>query len=265
MSPEHINPFDKPLQNPVPSDGVARRLLGRTGVELFYRVHQQEKTLNNERDFKGGKILLTDEARALKESRELQPGEFIMDVPSGNTSPTAAELRDTSPEGYRLDSATRKAFLDCPFSDLALTSEVLDGMTLDNMELRARLLGRNQASSGQVVAKVISIATEPDAESLSTKDVLLMMDARGYRPATVKELLAYAKMHWKPEREADISDEEERQLASSQVVAALGSSHLGSGIGCFPLLNSFDERRFFQYRWFDENAASAYRYLFIRK
>ncbi len=51
---------------------------------------------------------------------------------------------------------------------------------------------------------------------LTTKEVLEAIDEAGYRPATLQELVAYSRDHWKPDIDPKTLTEEERVLQNAQ-------------------------------------------------
>ena len=233
MSPETINPFAPGLKQPIPSLPVAERLLGSTGVELFQRAQRRERIIDRrDASVEDERIIdLSAEMVALKESRELKPGEFVLELAPGDTSPSKDLITAHDRGGYKLEERTSHYITDRAFAELALTEADLVAIGLRAALLRQELLKLNQAPERACIAKIVGIEQltrekqklDPEADDLTTAEVLLFIDSQGYRPATCKEMLAYAKDHWKPETDAILTLEEEEQLADTRFIACLGS------------------------------------------
>ena len=273
MRSEVSNPFTSP-----PTSFATLRprgaLLGEQGKRLWAAGGRKLGVVKtDERDDEAVTDIPKIEVDVLMESLELKRGEFILKLSPQTQSPDIAELLDKERSSYRLRSTDARSYLDRPFSELALTDRILDTMGVTSKSLRKTLLALNQELDREVVAKVIDISSlvasekddEPGLEFLSTNAVLEYIDSLGYRPATFKELLAYANGHWHPEEGELLTDEERVQLANSKTLISFGSvmdiggrysstylwfSGFGRKLDCVMVENCWDEN---------------YRFLVVRK
>ena len=199
MSPELANPFtSRPPSPPSHSKGA---LLGDAGKALWRRVDRRgsvRTTLNEDKPL----IVLPDETRALIERRELRPGEFWLEAIPGDRVPLGEHLLDrTSPDGFGLKEFYFESLLNQYYADLDHSEVSLSYGGITDPEVKNILLGIDQNVSDRQIATVISyreLMEEWKDGSMKQSyrmpnEIIKMMNVLGYRPACLKELLAYAK------------------------------------------------------------------------
>ncbi len=187
---------------------------------------------------------LRPEIRIYCEAQLLRKGEFLLSrefIPKWIWLPSQELLK----KAYRLDHVAEEYREGRPLEDFTLKNweTMLVGMSgsKELIELRERLL--NNIAEGMRLtapspAKVLSVEEiirqirlqDPDqGERLPTLDIWQFLDQHNLRPATLQELLVYARDHWD-------ADKQELQIY------AFGSAFSNEGTkSCFPRLTQFDQ------------------------
>lgn len=232
------NPFDRPLILKADSGVMAERLL-RAG-HLHKQIRKREGMVRERpEDTLEESIAFTEAERFLKESRELRAGEFQLLLPSGDRSPSKDEVRNRCFSGEPLTPNCGE-FFGRRYQELALTKEALDLAYVTDPDLRRRLLTIDQVASGPRIARVLDIEPFLKAKGavLRTGEIFEIIDHLGYRPAVLKELLAFAGQCWRPGEQTECSVEEKEQLVYAHSVIALGSSCVAvNGLDLVPQLH----------------------------
>lgn len=274
MSHEVSNPYDGLPIKTIPSEPVVKKLLGEPGVSLFRRARRNER-LREMRKLDEDIVQpaeLSQAERILKEQRTLRAGEFVLKLPLDRISPSAEQLAEQT----TLVEIHFDEILQQPYESMGFTEAVFADLGIADPVLRTSLLAVDQCSDGAVIAKVIDVDELAKGEFrdgqalsiLSPQEFLHMMDQRGYRPATFKELLAYAKTRWSPEGEAGLTDEEcDEQLATSQYMFSLGSFVLAGGCICAPVIGYHGGKRYLGCSSANVRVrvGDNFQYLFVRK
>ncbi|MFH1078492.1 MAG: hypothetical protein V1745_04420 [Patescibacteria group bacterium] len=165
--------------------------------------------------------------------------QFVLnDVPTFTEIPSDKVFKNKV-KGFGFDWTWEKQYRENrPLTDFALNEEDLDQIGVGSARrvsvLKAMEAGRTEKE--QPRAKIFDIGDlirrkrqeDPSQpEYLTTKEVLEAIDDAGYRPATIEELLAYARDFWKPEpenSERPLSNEEKMlQHVNAEVIHAFGS------------------------------------------
>ena len=211
MSQEMRNPFTElPRWQQVVSEKM-RSPLGEVGAGLFRDLKRKAGSVRPipEDELK---IAISAKERALAMESRLETGEFFLGLPSDRVSPTLDELLLPKPVGYGMRQVRFDQLAKRPYADLVFTEDVLDNAKITHPVLRAKLLALDQSPEKPVVAKVFSleeligmdeVGLDPVVDCYTIEELLEAIDLLGYRPATLKELLAYEKGYWEPERHVD--------------------------------------------------------------
>lgn len=254
MPQELLNPFtsSKP-QRSSRQEGV---LLGEEGIRLrkvvrngLGSVRPGIRSHGTEQDF-------SEFASGLdqKESH-LQPGEFWLAPSAEHTFPSKDQLLADLPRGYGFKRLYMDDVRECSFSDLGLTDGLLDEMGVVDPILRDELLDVDQDGGDPVVAIMMSTnilldearTMKPETESLSTSEILDALDRKGYRPATLKELLAYCKFHWDPRPVEGITPKQ--FTPSAETIATIGGFVTHDTDRCFMTMAGGKDWRNVSARW----------------
>ena len=250
-----------------------RSFLGTEGGRLRTRLlHEQGLVRSKDaEDVDEKKIDLSSEARALREYRTLEPGEFFIESLAGDRSPSIDQLTDQGERGFKFKECEHRPIADRDLSEFGFTETMIDDLFIDDSDVRDSLLAIDQVAERRVVAKVIDISEMIEVHkklnaykmTMTTGEIIEEMDARGYRPATLKELLSYGRSQWAPK---ELSSEDRERLADSKYVVALGTI-IGNGSGdrSVATLYGGDYKRNIDAFPADYNWLRGFRFLFIRK
>ena len=229
MSYQRFNPFEHQPQLGADPIKVAERLMPGAGG-IMKRARQREGLVAmTEDELLPLASAFSQEEHDLIKARELLPTEFWIDCSVFAGGELKQEILETS--GF-----TQMSFLEIlnkPASAFELTDDVLNQIGINDTELRSLLTHLDQEKKEVAVACLVEAKeliekkqqANPGVEvyDISTKDVLEMMDVRGYRPATAEELLAYAVNSWKGIQEHSCTPEQLNRLKEFQYIVALGS------------------------------------------
>ena len=193
-----------------------------------------------------------------REPIELKSGEFFLEGVDeiGDTMPSEEDLKNPT-KGYAFDSVTH-IFENKSLSEFTLKKDQLNEIGITDTKRQDSILeALEQADSNQPVFlfdpnELINEKKKQDSkppDHITTKEILETMDDRGYRPATIKELLAYAKHQWN----------------GTDSIDALGSSAERNGSSCIATLYGVSEGRKLDVDWFVFGWRFHGRILFIRK
>jgi len=174
--------------------------------------------------------------------KELEEKEHnrLEDVPTFAELPSEAVLK-----GYKFDWIWKEEYREGRgIKDFSMTEKDLEKIGVDDRQklkelLQAAAQGR-ESKEVERMAKVFDIGEaiakkkkeDPGRPGhLTTKEVLEAIDQAGYRPATLEELLAFGKQHWKPEADPKTLTDEEKllQRVNSPYIYAFGSPFADSG------------------------------------
>jgi hypothetical protein len=185
-----------------------------------------------------------------QEQKELQPGEFILkgveetralfplDKRGLQTLPSPDTWKKkTNDPGYMFDVVWEDGYHNTrPLSDFALTRDHLKAIEISDFEEQTRHIHESILANfaTEPIAKVFDIGeliqkkqhdlSDPNIKWLTTKEVFEAIDAAGYRPASLIELLAYAKANWKPLEQSNLLTEKEKEeLVDVPSIVAFGS------------------------------------------
>ena len=207
---------------------------------------------------------------------ELQQKEHVTlrDIPDFSKLPSESAIK----KDFKFDSIWQSKYnKDRPATDFVLIEADLVKIALDESRRQAIMEAVHAAKEGEPAVKVFDIAdviqkkkqADPKhPDWLTTREVLEAIDEAGYRPATLKELLAYGRDSWKPDADPkSLSDEEKLlQLSSAPYIYALGSSFaLSDGYRNVPGLHWDGGERCLDASGFGSVWSSIVRFLVLRK
>ena len=267
MSQEIHNPF---VSTPAPEGGTSKaatgRLLGRVGVALF-------KTLDKDRGVTRAQanegLLLglsaAERLRMQEEAVNLKPGEFLMELSDASEPPSREDFCNPKPIGYGLKECTLSEYFEAPFSQFAFKDWAFSQLKVD-AKIQTILKNIEQNGIGRIVATIVDAdellalrkSEDPSIESIDAEEIVRIMDERGYRPATYKELLACM-----------LDDARLSHCITAPEgysLTALGSIQSGDGglLLCAPMLGFDDkEKSLHEIYWLD--AGGSGKFLFVRK
>ena len=230
------NPFESDVARLIglpSSEEVAQRLLKGDAGAMMRKAMRREGMVRTDVDkMEGVSTLLSQAERQKIESMKLRPGELLMPMTDERVSPSE-ELFTQKGGLYQFDSALDSTE-NRAFQELGLTPDLLRRLGILDRELFNALMRVPQDASELVIVNVVSIADLIEEQSLpglvpstvlSIRDVLMLMHGRGYRPANLKELLAFARQFWQPLEEELLA--EDGVYIHTKHLVALGSC-LGS-------------------------------------
>lgn len=106
--------------------------------------------------------------------------------------------------------------------------------------------------TAQVMLEPVYLNRDSDKKWISTNEAMKRLEAQGSRPATLRELLAYAKANPNYQR--------------CSLVVALGSSWVDpSGNRNVPYLNDWNGKRALDLRWIEDDGEGYWWFLVVRK
>ena len=224
---------------------------------------------------------IPSEAPKLRERLELEPGEFFLEhVPEWMELPSQTTLTDKGEEGFKFDSGWWDEYRETrPLRDFDLMEADLMSIGMDDPHERQALLASFEQRDSLKPAKIFDIGDvirekkeqDPSHEDfLSTKELLEAIDAAGYRPATILELMAYARDRWKPEPEETrgqpLTKEESEERCNAPYIYAFASPFADSGdIRRVPCLDWSGSERLLGAGDFADGWDSGHRFLVLRK
>ena len=226
------NPFEKRAQSsqqdPVK---IAENLLHIEGARIKRRLLRGAgRVQEGADDAEGVNIILSVEEQRLKEERWLRSGEFMLKLFAGHKSPTEEQILSKTPQGFGFTDCFTLFVHNLPFERFKFTEEHLRKLGIVDPEIRRALLRIDQIDERPVRAKIISLEELMEAKQkidktkyLSREVIYKTMKSFGYRPATYKELLSFAKSTWKPDVGLELSLEEQDQRIDAGDILALGS------------------------------------------
>ena len=274
-----------------------KKIYAKYGVSSVAEMHAKVASGDKPRNLKPGELKsdstelakLVENLKSALENDAIPEGEperegfvLLRDVPTLEDGlPSAATLKDKA-NGYKFDWIWEAEYrAGRPASDFALTEGDLETIGFDDPRKRRELLEGMAEASGskepERPAKVFDInetiaekkKEDPDhPDWLTTKEVLEAMDAAGCRPATLGELLAFGKEHWKPDADAKFLTDEEKTLqrVAAPYIYALGSPFTDSdGDRRVPFLRWHGSERSLGDRGFGDDWGGGLRFLVLRK
>jgi hypothetical protein len=160
----------------------------------------------------------------------------LKDIPSFENFPNEAEIK----KNFKLDEISHayKYMESKPTTDFELVVHDFPTFTLAEEKKRQTILEAiaksKEQKESELVAKVFQVydiivkkkqvdSKHPD--SLTSMELLEAIDEAGYRPATLEELLAFAKQSWKPDVDPKTLTDEEKHLqhVNERIILAFGS------------------------------------------
>ena len=198
--------------------------------------------LRRQRDKRADLAIIFD---CTEEELERKEHFTLRDIPTFSKLPAENAIKKDFKFDWIWEEEYRK---DRPVTDFALTEADLAKIDLDK-ESRTFILdaikaggSREKQTSKESLseAKVFDIgdaiqkkkqADPRHPDYLTTKEVFEAIDEAGYRPATIEDLLAYGRDHWKPDADPITLTDEEKllQRVNAPYIHALGSPFTLSG------------------------------------
>ena len=232
MSRELGNPFQPPPKLSADSEEVAGRLL--VGGDKMWRRARGRERVRPEPDLSLWNIDGFDvHTAAVERAKKLQPGEFMLEQDVLLTKlPSDEDLLDKGESGYKFDYINNEAknARSEPLSSFALMPRDLDGIGITDPETRAFLL--SSVEEGPVIGKLISTqelvdefrAVHPSRRSEhDIVAILTQLYLRGYRPGSLSQALTYARDHWSPIEESELSEDQKTRKSFAKKIACLGA------------------------------------------
>ena len=206
----------------------------------------------------------------------------LSNIPTFTKLPSQKILKDKT-NGYRFDRTWEQEYREGRAStDFILTQEDLVKIGITDKKRQTSILEAmekaRKSKESIRTAKVFDInetikekkkenPSHPDF--LTTKELLEAIDDAGYRPASLAELLAYAKSYWEPnpKNRTKLSDEQKvLQHADAPFVYAFGAAFTGSdGSRDVPYLDWLGGDRYLDASVLESDWYGHRRFLVLRK
>ncbi|MFA4954738.1 MAG: hypothetical protein WC641_05490 [Patescibacteria group bacterium] len=232
LATSHIKRQDLPTNVRKYADNLAaqiKEVYAKYGAKNFEELKENKKLSAQD----ARKV--ADLLKAFNEAVEKKGHVTLRDVPTFTVLPSHDILKDKQ-AGYGFDYVLNEYREGRPLSDFALTDKDLRDIGFDDLQKREELLqaiaqAKEHKESdrmatvfdiGDVIAKKQrENPSHPDR--LTKKEVIEAIDAAGCRPATLEELLAFAKQFWRPDADpATLTDEEKLlQRVNARFIYAL--------------------------------------------
>ena len=269
------NPFGlslPPALNAPSSEEVAQRLLKGDAGAMMRRVARAQGATREPMPLI--EDILTREDREGTEEMPLLEGEFTLTLPKADML-RSEDMLTAQGRPFELTGSTNDVSR-MSYEEFYLTEQIVSEMGVEELGLRTMLLSIPQDAQGSVIARVVDVSecidekknVHLDVRSISIVKFLRRMHERGYRPASCKELLAFARLAWRPDEGLEHS--ENGPSFHSPLVATLGSYTIGPYGTCFFSLNK-DSDGYFLDGWVISDSeghpsecSRGYSYLFVR-
>ncbi len=203
----------------------------------------------------------------------------LKNIPTFTKLPLPGVMKDKQ-NGFKLNSLWESEYRKGrPFTDFALAKADLKKMGMDEDRQRSILDSMEAANAKESIpsAKIFDVGVvirekkkqNPNhPNSLTTKEVFEAIDSAGYRPATLPEILAFGRDHWKPDADTKTLTDEEKLLqhVNAPYIYALGASFSDSGgFRDVPRLNWDGAERRLSASGLEDDWRGGVRFLVLRK
>lgn len=233
------NPFEQDPGRPRSPVRKTSPLLGPVGSTMFQTLQNRGGLTRQPvtRDSDERSLLLTTEDIEMMESWKLRPHEFFLKLPPDEESPSWELLSRRGPKELQMETSHYDQLFNRPYADHEITAKVLSELSIVDPNVRHALLSIvDRSAERRVIARSmgyeelfeIEDRTDEMPQRLTLQDVVMRLDRAGYRPATLRELLAYATSSWNPLQEwSDLK--QYSNTTSPKVTIAFGSAIMHHG------------------------------------